>query len=124
VSREQSANGHEAFGNVNSRIVGLLGVAEDVLQRIPGHPIAKAARAIADDLEKYLEGISGLATTDFGITESDRSATPADQYVATLSLAKKHVGNAFDDGDFDFAVLAYDLKQEIQDLIEEAADFG
>jgi hypothetical protein len=44
--------------------------------------------------------------------------------VATLSLAKKHVGNAFDDGDFDFAVLAYDLKQEIQDLIEEAADFG
>ncbi len=124
MSRERSASGREAFGLVNGRILGLIGASEAISERVDCPALVDAARSVALDLESYLQGIADLATTDFESNQPPSRQSPVEEYVETLSEARRHVVTAFQDGDFEFGCLAWGLKQEMAELLEEASAFG
>lgn len=124
MSRERSASGREAFGLVNGRILGLIGAAEAISERGDSPALVDAARSVALDLESYLQGIADLATTDFDTNQPGSRQSAVHEYLGTLKEARQHVVTAFQDGDFEFGCLAWGLKQEMAELLEEASAFG
>jgi len=116
--------GREAFGLVNGRILGLIGAAEAISERGDSPALVDAARSVALDLESYLQGIADLATTDFDTNQPGSHQSAVDEYLGTLKEARQHVVTAFQDGDFEFGCLAWGLKQEMAELLEEASAFG